>query len=342
MTIGIWAAAMLASLAAVGAGAAQDAAFYKGKTVTVIAASSPGGGYDLYARLIARHLGKHIAGNPNIVVSNMPGAASNVAASHIYNNAAKDGTVIGALFMGAVVEALFSGKARPTHDMSKFQYIGNANKDTYVCLMRTDGPVTSFAEALEKEAVVGGTAEGASTRDFAVLLRNVLGAKFKVVSGYPGTREINLAIERGEVDGGCGQTWSSVAATYPNWFKDNKVKPVVQEDSIGYPDLNKQGVPLVRDFAKTEEQRQLLDLIYSQSNFGRPYVVAPEVPKDRVDLLRQAFMATMRDPDLVAEAARMQVDVLPVAGDELQAMIARLYQTPRALLDKVRAALASK
>jgi tripartite-type tricarboxylate transporter receptor subunit TctC len=323
---------------------AQDsvAQFYKGRTVTIVAASSPGGGYDLYARLIARVLGRHIPGNPSVVVANMPGAASNLAAAHVYSVAPRDGTVIGALFMGAVVEPLFSGKTRPTHDMSRFQYIGNANRDVYVCLIRTDAPVKNFAQAMEQEVVVGGTAEGASTRDFPMLLKNLLGVKFKVVSGYPGSREINLAIERGEVQGGCGETWSSVSATYPAWFRDGTVKVLAQEDREGYPELNRQGVPLTRDFAKTDEQRQILDLIYSQTAFGRPYVVAPDVPGERVDALRKAFMAAMADPDLIAEARRIQVDVMPVAGEELQAMIATLYRTPKDLLDKARAAITGK
>jgi tripartite-type tricarboxylate transporter receptor subunit TctC len=318
------------------------AQFYKGRTVTIVAASSPGGGYDLYARLIARVLGRHIPGNPSVVVANMPGAASNLAAAHVYSVAPRDGTVIGALFMGAVVEPLFSGKTRPTHDMSRFQYIGNANRDVYVCLIRTDAPVKTFAQAMVQEVVVGGTAEGASTRDFPMLLKNLLGVKFKVVSGYPGSREINLAIERGEVQGGCGETWSSVSATYPAWFRDGTVKVLAQEDREGYPELNRQGVPLTRNFAKTDEQRQILDLIYSQTAFGRPYVVAPDVPGERVDALRKAFMAAMADPDLIAEARRIQVDVMPVAGEELQAMIATLYRTPKDLLDKARAAITGK
>jgi tripartite-type tricarboxylate transporter receptor subunit TctC len=323
---------------------AQDtvAPFYRGKTVTIMVGSSPGGGYDLYARLIARHMGRHIPGNPTIVVSNMPGAASNVLAAHIYNVAPKDGTVIGAIFMGAVVEPLFGQKTRATHDTSRFNYIGNANKDVYICLVRADAPVKSFADALEKDLVVGGTAEGASTRDFPVLLKNVLGAKFKVVTGYAGTREINLAMERGEVQGGCGQTWSSVSATYPSWFSEGKIKVLVQEDRNGYPELNRQGVPRTRDFAKTEEQVQVLDLIYSQTTFGRPYVVAPEVPRERVDVLRRAFMATMQDPELAGEAKRMQVDVLPVAGEDLQAMIGRMYATPKDVVEKAKQAMAAK
>ena len=334
----------LAALSASHPACAQDlvAQFYKGKTITIIAASSPGGGYDLYARLIAHVLGRHIPGNPTVVVANMPGAASNVAAAHVYNVAPKDGTMIGGIYMGNPVEPLFFGRTRPTHDMSRFQYIGNANRDVYVCLIRTDAPVKTFAQAMEQEVVVGGTAEGASTRDFPMLLKNLLGVKFKVVSGYPGSREINLAIERGEVQGGCGETWSSVSATYPAWFRDGAIKVLVQEDRDGYPDLNRQGVPLTRDFAKTEEQRQILDLFYSQTAFGRPYVVAPEVPKERVEALRKAFMATMTDPELIAEAQRIQVDVLAVSGEELQAMIAKLYRTPPDLLEKARAAISGR
>lgn len=334
--------AALTLLALCGAAAADETDFYQGKTITIAVGSSPGGGYDLYARLIARHIAKHIPGNPAVVVTNMPGAASNVLAAHITNVAPRDGTVIAAIFMGAVVEPLFGQKTRATHDPSKLQYIGNANKDFYVCLVRSDAPVKTFADAFDKELVVGGTAEGASTRDFAVLLKNLLGARFKVVSGYAGSREINLALERGEVQGGCGQSWSSVYATYPSWFNDGRIKVLVQEDEEGYPELNRRGVPLARAFARTAEQQRVLDLVYSQTAFGRPYVVAPDVPKERVAILRRAFMATMQDPDLRAEAERMQLDVIPIAGETLQDRIAKLYGTPKDLLDKVRAALAGK
>ena len=325
-------------------GWAQDSVvqFYKGRTITIVVGSSPGGGYDLYGRLIARHIGKHIPGHPNLIVSNMSGAASNVAAAHIYNVAPKDGTVIGALFMGAVAEPLFGQRARTTHDMSKFNYIGNANKDVYVCLIRADATVKSFADALEQELIVGGTAEGASTCDFPELLRSLLGVKFKIVAGYPGSRQINLAMERGEVQGGCGQSWSSVSATYPSQFKEGKIKVLVQEDSQGYPDLNKQGVPLTRDFAKTEEQRQILDLVYSQTTFGRPYVVAPDVPKERVDVLRKAFVATFKDPELLAEAARIRVDVVSIGGEELQAAVAKMYATPSDIVEKAKQAMVAK
>jgi len=319
----------------------QDAVaqFYKGQTVTIIVGSSAGGGYDLYGRMIARHLGRHIPGNPTVAVRNMPGAASNLAAGHVYSVAPKDGSVIGAIFMGAVVEPLFGGKARATHDPVRFNYIGNANRDTYMCIVRGDAPVKAFADAFERDLIMGGTAEGASTRDFPVMLKNLLGVKFKIVAGYTGSREINLAIERGEVQGGCGQTWSSVAATYPAWFRDGTVKVLAQEDSEGHPDLNRQGVPRTLDFARTAEQRAILELVYSQSRFGRPYVVAPEVPPERVAALRRAFMSAMRDPELVAEAEKIKLDVFAISGDALQTLIGRLYATPADIVEKARQAL---
>ena len=336
------AGAMALALTGATASAQDVASFYRGRTVTLIVGSSPGGGYDLYGRLVARFLGRHIPGNPSLVVQNMPGAGSNVAAAYIYNVAPKDGSVIGAIFMGAVVDPLFGEAKRNTHDTAKFNYLGNANSDAYVCLVRTDAGVNSLADAFSKEIVMGASAEGASTRDFPSLLKNLLGVKFKIVAGYPGTREINLAMEKGEVQGGCGQTWSSVAATYPAWFRDKLVKPLVQESNVGYPELDRMGVGLSRDFAKTPEQKQILELVYSQTTFGRPYVVAPGVPQERVEALRKAFMATMSDPDLVAEAKRINLDIAPIPGEELQALIAKLYATPQDIVDKAKAALVFK
>jgi tripartite-type tricarboxylate transporter receptor subunit TctC len=336
--------AMIALATPAGAQDARDsvAAFFRGKTITILVGSSPGGGYDLYGRLIARFLGRHVPGAPGVVVQNMPGAASNVAAANVYNIAPKDGTVIGAIFMGAVVDPLFGDIKRRTHDTQKFQYIGNANVDAYVCLVRGDAPVKNLGDAFDKELVVGGSADGASTRDFPSMLRNLLGVKFRIVAGYPGTREINLALEKGEIQGACGETWSSVAATYPAWFQSGLVKPLVQEANAGYPELDRMGVPLARQFAKTDEQQRILELVYSQAAFGRPYVVAPEVPVDRVAALRKAFMDTMTDPELIAEAKKINVDIAPTSGEELQALIGKLYATPADIVEKARAAIAFK
>jgi tripartite-type tricarboxylate transporter receptor subunit TctC len=278
-----------------------------------------------------------------VVVTNMPGAASNVAAAHIYNIAPKDGTFMGALFMGAVVDPLFREQTRPTHDATKFNYIGNANKDTHTCLVRADAGIGSFQDLFDKEIIMGATAEGSPTRDFATMLRNVLGVKFKIVGGYPGSREVGLALERGEVQGSCGQTWSSISTIRPEWFKEGgEMKVLVQEDNIGHPDLNKLGVPLAPSFAKAPEQKDVLELFYSQTVFGRPYVVAPEVPKERVEALRNAFTQAMHDPDLVAEAQRLNVDILPTSGREMQDKIAQMYAAPADRVEKARRALAAK
>jgi len=320
--------------------AAQDpASFYKGKTVTIIVGSSAGGGYDLYGRLIARHMGKHLPGNPTFVVSNMPGAGGNVAAAHVANVAPKDGTTIGAVFMGTVVEPLFTTTKRATHHPTRFHYIGSANTDYYVCIVRGDAPVKTFGDLMEREIVMGASAGGASTRDFALMLRNVLGAKIRIVAGYPGTREIILAIERNEVQGGCGHTWSSVTSLHRQAFAEGRLRPIVQEDAAGYPELTKAGVPLARAFAKTDEQRAILDLYYSQTAFSRPYVVAQETPAERVAALRAAFMATMKDAELVAEAEKMQVDADPVSGEDLQKKVAELYAAPPDIVEKTRKAV---
>lgn len=315
--------------------------FYKGRTVTIIAGSAPGGGYDLYARLISRVFSRHVPGQPSVIVSNMPGAAGNVAAAHIGSVAPKDGTVIGALYMGTMVEPLF-GQARATHDISKFILIGNANKDVYVCIARSDAPAKSFKDAMATELILGASADGAGTKDFPTMLRNLLGVKFKVVAGYQGTPAINLALEKGEVHAGCGQTWSSLAATYPHWFQNKTVQVIAQEDSTGYPALNQRKVPLTRDFATTDEQRAILDLVYGQTDFGRPYVVAPGVPEDRVAALRTAFVKSMTDPDLIAEAKKINLDIDFTPGAELQTKLAKIYSSSPELVKKARDAIAGK
>jgi tripartite-type tricarboxylate transporter receptor subunit TctC len=333
---------LFAATLASGSAAAQDvASFYTGKQVTIVVGSSAGGGYDSYARLIARYMPKHIPGNPTVVVSDMTGAGSNVAADHIYFVAPKDGTQIGALMGGAVVEPLF-GSSPIKHDPSKFQYLGSANNDVYICAARTDSPAKSFADVLTHEVITGGTAASASANTFAVILNNVLGTKFKMVLGYAGSREISLAMEKHEVEAVCGVAWPSFSVENPGWFENGVVKVIVQAHVTGYPDLNKAGVPLAVDFARTPEQRAILELYFTQSFFGRPYVVAPEVPKDRVAALRQAFYDTLRDPELVAEAKELTLDVDQVSGDELQAIVAKVYASSPDLIAKTKQATVSK
>jgi tripartite-type tricarboxylate transporter receptor subunit TctC len=324
--------------------ASQDAVakFYHGKTVTIDVGSSAGGGYDTYARLMARFLGRHLPGNPAIVPQNMPGAGSNLMSAYVANVAAKDGTIIGANFAGAVLEPLIGEHPTGTYDPSKLNYIGSANNDVFLCFARADAPVQKFSDLFTKELIVGASADGGSTRDFPVLLNNVLGTKFKIVNGYPGTREIGLAIDKGEVQGQCGTGWSSLITSHADWVRDHKINILAQEETNGYPDLNKQGVPRTIDFAKTSEQRQILELVYSQEVFARPFMVAAEVPKERVEALRKAFMETWADPDLLAEAKKVNLDIAAISGADVQKLIRNAYATPPDVIAKAKDALVPK
>ena len=323
---------------------AQDAvaAFYKGKQINLIVGSSAGGGYDTYARLLARHLGKYIPGNPVIVPSNMPGAGSNAAAAHIYAVAPKDGTVIGAVQTAAVLDPLFGDKARMKHDASKFIYLGSATVDYYVCVVRADAPVKSFQDALTREVIIGASQPGTSTRDFPALLNNAVGTKFRIVSGYPGTREITLAIEKGEVQGLCGFSWSSLSVQHPDWLEKGFIRVLVQEHDKGHPEVNRKGVPLAVDFAKSPQDRTIMELIYSSEIFGRPYILPPGVPAERVAALRKAFMDALRDPELRAEGERLGLDLDPISGEGLQKIAEKIYATPPDIVERAKQAVIYK
>jgi tripartite-type tricarboxylate transporter receptor subunit TctC len=317
--------------------------FYKGNTVTIIIGSSAGGGFDLYGRLIGRHMSKHLPGSPNVVASNMPGAGSIRLAQHIYNVAPRDGTVIGAIFSGSIMEHLIGTREKkPEYDPAKFTYIGSANSEAYACVTRKEAKAQSFNDALNMEIILGASASGGSTADFPNVLRNVLGAKFKIVNGYPGTNEISMAIESGEVQGACGYAWSTVQSRRRHWLSDNLVNILVQEVPSPHPELTKMGVPTAQQLAKTDEQRAILDLFYSQLKFGRPYVTAPAVPEDRVAALRKAFVDTLNDPELRKETDKLQIEVDILEGAAMQKLIADIYSTPADIVAKTRAALFPK
>lgn len=326
-----------AALAAGGAAAQDPAAFYKGRQITMIVGSSPGGGYDTYARMIARHMGRHVPGNPGFVVQNMPGAGSNVAANYVYNVAPKDGTVIAAIQSGVVLEPLL-GKTPIKHDPSKSFYLGSANDDIYICIARADAPVQKFDDAFTREMVMAAS-QSSSTSDYPAVINAVLGTRFRVVTGYTGSREISLAIERGEAHGACGLAWPSISVTQPGWFDTGRMRVILQTHRTGHPDLNAKGVPLAHTHAKTDDERAMLDLFFSQSSFGRPFLIAPDVPAYRAQALRKAFTATVSDLELRAEAAKARLDVVPVLGEELQALVAKIYASPPAIIARTRKAI---
>jgi tripartite-type tricarboxylate transporter receptor subunit TctC len=271
----------------------------------------------------------------------MPGAGSNKAAAFVALQAPKDGTAIGAIQPGAVLQPLIYDQPVP-HDPSKFIMLGSGSYSVYLCMLRGDAPAKSFQEVLSKEVVIGTSGEGSTLREMPILLVNVLGAKLRLVSGYAGSREVLIAIERKEVDGICGMGWSSIAMQQREWIKNGSLRIIAQEDLKGHPEVNKMGVPLTISFAKTEEDRQVMQMMYSQNLFGRPYVLPPDVPAERVVALRKAFMAALADKDLLAEAAKSGFDVGPLSGEDLQAMVAKLYGLPPKVIERAKRSLIYK
>jgi tripartite-type tricarboxylate transporter receptor subunit TctC len=331
----------LATLTA-GAAQAQDsvAQFYKGKQINLYVGSTAGGGYDTYARLLARKFSSFIPGNPTIVAQNMPGAGSNKLAGFIYSVAPKDGTAIGAIFSGAILQPLLGDPVQ--HDPSKFLYVGNANNEVFLCLARKDAPAKSFMETFDKELIIGATNEGGSTRDFPAMLDNVLGTRLRIVTGYPGSSEIMLALERNEVHGVCGVGWSSVAPQRARLLDSGLSQVIAQLAVKGHPDLDQMGVPLAIDFAKTDEDRKVMELVYSQLIFGRPYILPPGTPPDRVAALRKAFMQSFEDKEIIAEAKKMGLDVDALSGELVQAEVAKAFAMPANIIERAKQALIYK
>jgi tripartite-type tricarboxylate transporter receptor subunit TctC len=319
---------------------AQDpAAFYKSRTVVIVIGAAPGGGYDTYGRLIARHIGKHIPGAPAVTPSNMPGAGSIVAAAAIANTMPKDGTHIGAIYASAMLEPLLGDGSRLKFDPSKLQNLGSASREVYTCIARPDARVASLEDARKQELIVGATAEGGTTVDFPLMANHFLGTRLKVVRGYKGSREVTLAMERGEVQGACGLAWSTLSVQYPRLFEDRQFVMFAQEDMSGHPALTARGVPVTGKLANGADALAALELFYSQNVLGRPYVVAAEVPKDRALALRKAFMASLEDAELLAEAKKLNIDITPTSGEDVEKLIEKLFATPPAVAETVRKTL---
>ena len=328
--------AALAALLTSSCGPQQTAEeFYRGKTIQVLIGLSPGGAYDVYARMLARHMGKHIPGNPRIVPSNMEGAGSLTLTNYLYNVAPKDGTVFGTVNRGAPFEPLIGEASLARFDPAKFTWIGSVANEVSICAVWQRAGVDKFEQLFERELTLGGTGSGADTNQFPKVMNGVLGTKLKVVSGYPGGNNIDLAMERGEVDGRCGWSWSSVASTRKTWLESGSIKVLVQLALEKHKDLP--DVPLIMDYAKTDEQRAMLRLIFSRAALGCPFLAPPGVPEERAAILRKAFDDTMKDPEFLAEAAQALLEVAPVSGEELQALIADIFRTPPEIVEKTRA-----
>jgi tripartite-type tricarboxylate transporter receptor subunit TctC len=309
---------------------AQDAPSFKGKTMRVIVGASAGGGFDIYSRTIAAHLARHLPGNPVVVVQNMAGAGSLTAANYIANVAPKDGTVIGAINPIIVTNALVYPD-RFKFDARKVKWIGSALKETHVATAWHTSKIASFDDVFRREFVVAGS--GGTTNSYPMLLNAVLGTRFKLVSGYPGTAEGNLAMERGEVDGIGGITWASVKATQARALANRDLKILVQFGLVKHKELL--GVPWVFDYAKNEADRAALTLVLATQEFGRPYLVAEGIPDRVVSVLREAFDETMKAADFRADAMKRGLDLEPTTGAEIQATVDNIYKTRPEIVSRV-------
>jgi len=318
-------------------GAAQDRAraqsveeFYKGKSITLAIGFSSGGGYDLYARHLARHIGKHIPGNPTIVPQNMPGAGSLRAANFIYTAAPKDGTVFGTFARTTGINPLLESGA--TFDGTKFSWLGSVTDDVSLCLTWHTTGIKTWDDFLKKPSNLGGQGPSSEPDIFARLYKNVFNAPIKLVPGYPGTNEITLAMERGEVDGLCGVSWSTVKTRHAQWLKDKKINLVSQASFKKVPEIG--DVPLVMEQTQDKEKLQILKLFLAAQEMARPFAAPPGIPADRKAALVAAFDATMKDPEYLADAKKLEIDVNPVRGKEIEELLAELYATPKEVLKK--------
>ena len=318
--------------------AAQD--FYAGRTIDLVIGSGTGGGYDIYGRALARHIGRHIPGKPNVVVKNMPGAGSARAAGFLAKIAPKDGTVIAGIMPGAIMGPLLEEKSELLFDPTKVQYLGTANNGTRVCVGWAASGIKSFDDVRgKKEFPFGAVSPNDSTHDYAYMLRRTAGATYKVVSGYDGTTQIGLAMERGEVAGSCGWDWASVKAQRANWLRDKTINVLLQIALERNDELTKMGVPHVWDYVKTDEGRKIVELVIGQQVFQRSYIAPPETPPAQLSILRKAFDATMADPQYLADAKKMRIDIEPLPGAKVQEIVQKLHATPKNVVQAARAAI---
>ena len=325
-------------LACNGPAAAQTAEeFFRNKRVTVYIGSSTGGGTDAYGRIIAQFIGAHIPGKPVVVVANVPGANGLVVANQLYKSYPKDGTAIGTFDRTAAMHSIW-GNPAAQFVATELNWIGSVNIDTSTCVTWRDTGIDTLDKFLSREVVLGSTAVY-----HANLLNSLFGAKLKQVTGYPGGNDVLLALERGEVQGRCNWSWSSIISTRPDWVRDKKINILVQFAEEKHPELI--DVPLVTDLAKTERQREMLDLVLTSQTMARPFAAPPGVPEDRVAALRKAFDDVTRDSAFLAAANGQQLEVMPVSGERIQAGVLRVSQSPkdviRALRDVVLGSTAS-
>jgi len=309
--------------------------FYRNRPMNLIVGYSTGGGYDIYARSLARHLGKHIPGNPKIVVSNMPGAGSLTSVNHLYNVAPKDGSTIATFGRGQPMEPLI-GTGKTQFDATKLTWIGSASTELSVCAVSQKSKALTLADMIANDIALGGEGSGSDPDTYANLVRSLTGAKIRLVTGYPGGNDMTWAIERGELDGRCGWSWGSIKATRPSWVSGpDRLRVLLQLNDARNAEMP--DVPSIYEMAKTAEDKEAVKLIVSRQTVARPFAAPPSIPEDRKKALRDGFMATMKDAEFLAEAKQLSLEIDPVSGADMEKLIADLYRVSPAVVERAKA-----
>ena len=310
--------------------------YYAGKTITFIVGTDTGGGFSIYARAIAKHLPRHIPGNPMIVIRNMPGAGGAVASTWLYQIASRDGTVIGSVSPNAILARLL-GEGRAGYEPERFNYLAGAERSTRLCVTFHSSRVRTLKDALSHDSIIGATTVGSPTREYAAIMRRTLGARFEIVSGYKGPADLFVAMERGEIDGVCGIDWSALKAQRPDWLRERKLNLLVQGALTPHPELALLGVPTPWAYIKDDIDRKAVELMVEfQQAFGRTYLAPPGVPAELVHILRTAFTAVLHDPDFLVEAGNLRIDVTPQAGEEIQRIVEAVHAAPRHVVERLK------
>jgi tripartite-type tricarboxylate transporter receptor subunit TctC len=331
-------AAFGAACLLVGAGATARAAAptYKGKTLTLYIGYSAGGGYDFYGREVARFIGRHLPGDPTVVPENMEGAGSLRLANYMAKVAPKDGTAIGIISNGTAFDPIL-GQPGAAFKGTDFYWLGSANNEVSVCVTMKNSPVKTIEQAMKQPVTVGATGGSDDTAQFPRVLNGTIGTKFKVVTGYPGGNDVVVAMQRGEVEGRCGWSWSSVLTTHGDWVRTGAINVLVQTALVKHKDLP--NVPLVTDLAKSPEDKQILTMIFARQTMGRPFLAPPGINPAYGALLRKALWDTLHDPDFLAEARKVKLEINPVSGEDIEALVTRIYATPDAVAKEAAALL---
>jgi tripartite-type tricarboxylate transporter receptor subunit TctC len=323
-----------ALLTAATTGAFADAAdFYRGKTLRILVGYGTGTGYDVYARLLGRHIGRHLAGAPTVVIQNMPGAASLTMVNYMYNVAPRDGSAIGLPARGLFIEPLF-GNDNAKFEARKFTWLGSMSRDVATCFTWHTSGIATLDDAKKREVLVGSSGVNGSSHQLPTMVNAFLGTKFKPLLGYVDSAGVGLAMERGELEGYCSFTWASIKSARPTWIAQKQINILLQLSLTKHAELAQ--VPTAMDLAKDEAARQAFALVVGDQEMGRPVFAPPDVPAERVDALRAAFDATMKDPEFLADAARLSIEIDPIDARAVEQVLARLYATPQAVIDRVK------